>query len=199
MSGSDDNRLAARLIDGEPGAFREFVEAYKKRIYGLAFELTRSHTDAEDISQAVFIKVYRGMSTFKKDARLSSWLYRVTVNAAMDHLRKRPFFPSEKAASVPDRFADDTLARREGPMADPAREAETVLLRRKIDAALARISDREKAVFLLRHDHDLSLKEIAEALGLTLGSVKSYLFRSIKKLQKELGEMPAPSGQGGLS
>jgi RNA polymerase sigma-70 factor, ECF subfamily len=199
MTGIDDERLAARLIDGEPGAFREFVEVYKKRIYGLAFELTRNHTDAEDISQAVFIKVYRGMGTFNKDAKLSSWLYRVTVNAAMDHLRKRPFFPSEKVASVPDRFADDTLARREGPMADPAREAETVLLRRKIDAALARISDREKAVFLLRHDHDLSLKEIAEALGLTLGSVKSYLFRSIKKLQKELGEMPAPSGQGGLS
>jgi RNA polymerase sigma-70 factor (ECF subfamily) len=199
MDGLDESRLAARLIDGEPGAFREFVEAYKKRIYGLAFELTRSHTDAEDISQSVFIKVYRGMGTFKKDARLSSWLYRITVNAAMDHLRKRPFFPPEQAASVPGRFADDSLARRDRPPADPTREAETALLRGKIDAALGRISDREKTVFLLRHDHDLSLKEIAEALGLTLGSVKSYLFRSIKKLQKELGEVPAPSGPGGLT
>jgi RNA polymerase sigma-70 factor (ECF subfamily) len=70
-------------------------------------------------------------------------------------------------------------------------------MRRKIDEALDRISDREKTVFLLRHYHDLSLKEIAETLGLTLGSVKSYLFRSIKKLQRELGEVPAPSGPGG--
>jgi len=199
MTSTDDERLAARLIEGEPGAFRDFVESYKKRIYGLAFELTRNHADAEDVSQAVFIKVYRGMGTFKKDAKLSSWLYRITVNAAMDHLRKRPFFPAERAASVPGRFLDDTVARTESAPADPAREAEASLLRTKIDAALARISDREKTVFLLRHDHNLSLKEIADALGLTLGSVKSYLFRSIKKLQKELGEIPAPSGSGGLT
>lgn len=197
MDGLDESRLAARLIDGEPGAFREFVDAYKKRIYGLAYELTRNHADAEDISQSVFIKVYRGMGTFQQDARLSSWLYRITVNAALDHLRKRPFFPQEKPLSVPGRFADDSVPRDDVPRDDPGREAEAALLRRKIDEALERISDREKTVFLLRHYHDLSLKEIAETLGLTLGSVKSYLFRSIKKLQKELGEVPAPSGPGG--
>jgi RNA polymerase sigma-70 factor (ECF subfamily) len=197
MDGLDESRLAARLIDGEPGAFREFVEAYKKRIYGLAFELTRNHADAEDISQSVFIKVYRGMSTFQRDARLSSWLYRITVNAALDHLRKRPFFPQEKPLSLPGRLADESVPRSDGPRDDPGREAEAALMRRKIDEALDRISDREKTVFLLRHYHDLSLKEIAETLGLTLGSVKSYLFRSIKKLQRELGEVPAPSGPGG--
>ncbi len=197
MDGLDESRLAARLIDGEPGAFREFVDAYKKRIYGLAYELTRNHADAEDISQSVFIKVYRGMGTFQQDARLSSWLYRITVNAALDHLRKRPFFPQEKPLSVPGRFADDSVPRDDVPRDDPGREAEAALLRRKIDEALERISDREKTVFLLRHYYDLSLKEIAETLGLTLGSVKSYLFRSIKKLQKELGEVPAPSGPGG--
>jgi RNA polymerase sigma-70 factor (ECF subfamily) len=197
MDGLDESRLAARLIDGEPGAFREFVDAYKKRIYGLAYELTRNHADAEDISQSVFIKVYRGMGTFQQDARLGSWLYRITVNAALDHLRKRPFFPQEKPLSVPGRFADDSVPRDDIPRDDPGREAEAALLRRKIDEALERISDREKTVFLLRHYHDLSLKEIAETLGLTLGSVKSYLFRSIKKLQKELGEVPAPSGPGG--
>ena len=197
MDGLDESRLAARLIDGEPGAFREFVDTYKKRIYGLAYELTRNHADAEDISQSVFIKVYRGMGTFQQDARLSSWLYRITVNAALDHLRKRPFFPQGKPLSVPGRFADDSVLRDDVPRDDPGREAEAALLRRKIDEALDRISEREKTVFLLRHYHDLSLKEIAETLGLTLGSVKSYLFRSIKKLQKELGEVPAPSGAGG--
>jgi RNA polymerase sigma-70 factor (ECF subfamily) len=70
-------------------------------------------------------------------------------------------------------------------------------MRRKIDEALDRVSEREKTVFLLRHYHDLSLKEIAEALGLTIGSVKSYLFRSIKKLQKELAIEAAPIEPGG--
>ena len=192
-----EKQLAERLIQGAPGAFREFVEAYKKRIYGLAFELTRNHADAEDVSQSVFIKVFRSIGTFQRDARLNSWLYRITVNAALDHLRKRSFFPEEKARALPGRLADDSLPRSSAPPGDPGAEAEAVLMRRKIDEALDRVSDREKAVFLLRHYHDLSLKEIAEALGLTVGSVKSYLFRSIKKLQKELGPVPAPIEPGG--
>jgi RNA polymerase sigma-70 factor (ECF subfamily) len=71
------------------------------------------------------------------------------------------------------------------------------LMQKKIENALARISEREKAVFLLRHYHDLNLKEIAVALGISLGSVKSYLFRSIKKIQKELGVSQTPLEPGG--
>jgi RNA polymerase sigma-70 factor (ECF subfamily) len=197
MDPINEKQLTDRLIEGEAGAFREFVEIYKQRIYGIAFELTRNHTDAEDVSQAVFIKVFRSMSTFKKDACLNSWLYRIAVNAAIDHLRKRPFFPQEKARSLPGRLVDDSILRSSNHSPDPQREAEAILLRKKIDDALAGISDREKTVFLLRHYHDLSLKEIAETLGLTLGSVKGYLFRSVKKLQKELGIVPAPVEPGG--
>jgi RNA polymerase sigma-70 factor (ECF subfamily) len=192
-----EKQLAERLILGDPVAFREFVEAYKNRVYGLAYELTRNHADAEDVSQSVFIKVFRSIGTFQRDARLNSWLYRITVNAALDHLRKRSFFPEEKARVLPDRLADESVPRSTAPPADPGREAEAALMRRKIDEALDRVSEREKTVFLLRHYHDLSLKEIAEALGLTIGSVKSYLFRSIKKLQKELAIEAAPIEPGG--
>jgi RNA polymerase sigma-70 factor (ECF subfamily) len=192
-----EKQLAERLILGDPGAFREFVEAYKNRVYGLAYELTRNHADAEDVSQSVFIKVFRSIGTFQRDGRLNSWLYRITVNAALDHLRKRSFFPEEKARVLPDRLADESVPRSTAPPADPGREAEAALMRRKIDEALDRVSEREKTVFLLRHYHDLSLKEIAEALGLTIGSVKSYLFRSIKKLQKELAIEAAPIEPGG--
>jgi RNA polymerase sigma-70 factor (ECF subfamily) len=192
-----EKQLAERLILGDPVAFREFVEAYKNRVYGLAYELTRNHADAEDVSQSVFIKVFRSIGTFQRDARLNSWLYRITVNAALDHLRKRSFFPEEKVRSLPHRLADDSVPRSSDPPADPGREAEAALMRRKIDEALDLVSEREKTVFLLRHYHDLSLKEIAEALGLTIGSVKSYLFRSIKKLQKELAIEAAPIEPGG--
>lgn len=186
MDAITNNRLAERLIRGDPGAFREFVETYKKRVYGLAFELTRNHADAEDVSQTVFIKIFQSMETFREGGNLSAWLYRISVNAAIDHLRKRSFFPAERAAELPERKGED-----------PGRAAERSLLQTKIDAALDRISEREKTVFILRHYHDLSLKEIAEALGLTVGAVKSYLFRSIKKLQRELGVATAPLEPGG--
>lgn len=171
-------RLEDRLAAGDQNAFRELVEAYKRKFYGLAFEYTRNHADAEDISQAAFIKVFRSIGTFKKGSSLNSWLYRIVVNTAIDHIRKRPFFPENYAESDGEAAA---LA-----VQDPARQAEAILLRVKIDAALDAVSERERAAFLLRHDHGLSLQEIAEVLEVSVGSVKSYLFRSARKLQKEL-------------
>lgn len=186
MDATTDSRLEERLLRGEPGVFREFVDSYKRRIYGLAYELTRNHADAEDVSQTVFIKIYQSMGTFREGGNLNAWIYRISVNAAIDHLRKRSFFPSDRAAELPERTGED-----------PGRETERTLLQSKVDAALERVSEREKTVFILRHYHDLSLKEIAEALGLTVGAVKSYLFRSIKKLQRELGVATAPAEPGG--
>jgi len=167
-----------RLSAGEPAAFRELVETYKRKFYGLAYEFTRNSADAEDVSQVAFIKVFRSIKTFKKGANLNSWLYRIVVNAAIDHLRKRSFFPSSLPGGIDVEQA--------GPAEDPARRAEAILLREKIDRALEAVSEREKAAFLLRHDHGLDLKEIAEVLGVSLGAVKSYLFRSVRKIQKEI-------------
>ncbi len=170
--------LEDRLMAGDPEAFRDLVEAYKRRFYGLAFEYTRNHADAEDVSQQAFIKVYRGLGGFRRGSSLNSWLYRIVANTAIDHLRKRSL--------VPAGFAEES---REGAPAathDPARTAEASDLRRSIDAALGTVSERERTAFLLRHDHGLSLREIAETLDVSVGSVKSFLFRSARKLRKEL-------------
>jgi len=172
--------LEARLLAGDPEAFRELVEAYKRKFYGLAFQYTRNHADAEDVSQIAFIKVFRSIGTFRKGSNLNAWLYRVVVNTAIDHIRKRPFFPQE----YPRPEAVETSF---GPP-DPARAAEAALLRKKLDAALDRISERERTAFILRFDHGLNLREIAEVLDVSVGSVKSYLFRSGRKLRRELSE-----------
>jgi RNA polymerase sigma-70 factor (ECF subfamily) len=170
--------LGDRLAAGEEAAFRELVEAYKRKFYGLAYEFTRNHADAEDVSQTAFLKVFRSIGTFKKGANLNSWLYRIVVNASIDHIRKRTFFPAALTGQMPLETA--------GPADDPARQTEAALLRERVERALESVSEREKAAFLLRHDHGLDLKEIAEVLGVSLGSVKSYLFRSVRKIQKEI-------------
>jgi RNA polymerase sigma-70 factor (ECF subfamily) len=197
MSPEDENRLSERLIRGESTAFREFVETYKRKVYGLAYELTKNHADAEDVSQVAFMKVHKSIGTFQKDASLNSWLYRIVVNAAIDHIRKKPFFPADKTEALPGRYADDGIRPVTGRPGDLQHEAESALMQKKIEKAMGRISEREKTVFLLRHYHDLNLKEIAVALGISLGSVKSYLFRSIKKIQKELGVSQTPFEPGG--
>ncbi|MGZ5555691.1 MAG: sigma-70 family RNA polymerase sigma factor, partial [Candidatus Aminicenantales bacterium] len=83
----DENAIIEGLARGDQRAFHELVERFKKKVYYLALDMAGNPVDAEDITQEVFIKVYRSFSTFRKGAKLSSWLYRITYNASIDHLR----------------------------------------------------------------------------------------------------------------
>lgn len=197
---TDEHELIAGLARGDRAAFRELVETHKKKVYFLALDMVGNPVDAEDVSQEVFLKVFRSFDTFHRDARLGSWLYRITYNACIDHLRKR--------ASTPEPMEDEALEagfrshpQFSGPRAstDPAVAAERAQLRERIERALEAVSPQEKAVFLLRHHEDLALRDIADALGLSVGSVKSYLFRAVRKLRKELLPAGADSGDGGFS
>jgi RNA polymerase sigma-70 factor (ECF subfamily) len=183
---NDEKELVDRLSRGEAGAFQELAERNKRKVYYLALDIVGNHADAEDISQEVFIKIYRAFKTFKREAKLGSWLYRVTVNASIDHLRRKSALPE---TSQSDLFGNDdrVLALASGEFgSDPARKAEGQLMQRQIDKALQKISAQERSVFVMRHYHDLPLKDIAEAMNVSIGSVKSYLFRGLKKIQKEL-------------
>ena len=190
----DERSLIEGMARGDRAAFQEFVEQYKKKVYYLALDMAGNPVDAEDISQEVFLKVFRSFATFRKDAKLGSWLYRVTYNASIDHLRRKKFVPEPVGDDVLEsRSQEDAGLPPRGAM-DPALAAESSLLQARISKALVKVSPQEKAVFLLRHYDDLMLKDIASSLGLSIGSVKSYLFRAVRKLQKELGGSPLISG-----
>jgi RNA polymerase sigma-70 factor (ECF subfamily) len=182
----DESTLIAGLARGDEEAFREFVERYKKKVYFLALDMVGNSVDAEDISQEVFLKVFRSFATFRKGAKLGSWLYRVTYNASIDHIRRRGSTPEAVADEVLDSLAQGQTGLPAAAAPDPARATESKLLQERIARALDKVSPQEKAVFLLRHYDDLRLKDIASSLGLSIGSVKSYLFRAVHKLQKEL-------------
>ncbi len=192
----EEQTLIDGLARGDQAAFRELVETYKRKVFYLALDMVGNTVDAEDVSQEVFLKVFRSFGTFKRDAKLGSWIYRITYNTCIDHLRKKETTPKP----AEDEFLEYQLQREPAtamsrPAAlDPARKAEAGLLQEKITQALDKVSPQEKAVFLLRHYEDLMLNEIATTLNLSLGSVKSYLFRAVKKLQRELGACGATPG-----
>ncbi|MBE0712513.1 MAG: sigma-70 family RNA polymerase sigma factor [Candidatus Aminicenantes bacterium] len=190
----DERSLIKGMARGDRAAFREFVEQYKKKVYYLALDMVGNAVDAEDISQEVFLKVFRSFATFREGAKLSSWLYRVTYNASIDHLRRKKFVPEPVGDEILESRSLDGAGLPHGGAVDPAAAAESSQLQAQIARALEKVSPQEKAVFLLRHYDDLMLKDIASSLGLSIGSVKSYLFRAVRKLQKELGGSPLISG-----
>jgi RNA polymerase sigma-70 factor (ECF subfamily) len=184
---TEEKELIVRLGRGEKSAFQELVENYKKKVYYLALDMAGNHADAEDISQEVFLKVFRSFKTFNREAKLSSWIYRITYNASIDHLRRKAIAPEP----VEEKFLDLT-SQVIPPVSqpfylDPAMTTEKALLQMQIERALEKVSAQERAVFILRHYEDLRLGDIAETLNISIGSVKSYLFRAVKKIQKELG------------
>ena len=183
---TEETELIERLSRGETAAFRDLVERYKKKVYYLALDVARNPADAEDISQEVFLKAFRSFKTFKKGSKLGSWLYRITYNAGIDHLRRRSLYPETVESEVLDAGVPAGPGSAASKTQDPGRIAENRLLREHIDRALLKLSLQERMVFTLRHDNDLMLEEIAEVMSISIGSVKSYLFRSLQKLRKEM-------------
>jgi RNA polymerase sigma-70 factor, ECF subfamily len=181
---TEEKELIDRLSRGDMPAFRELVEAYKKKMYYFALDMVGDPAEAEDVSQEVFLRVFRGFKTFKRDAKLSSWIYRIAYNTAIDHLRRKSLAPRTAEDEILDTGSAGFSEAPSSP--DPARMAENRLLSALVERALQKVSSQERTVFLLRHYNDLMLDEIAETMQISVGSVKSYLFRCLRKLQKEL-------------
>jgi RNA polymerase sigma-70 factor (ECF subfamily) len=175
-----------RLVAGDLDAFRALVEEYKRKIYFIAFDIVGDHQEAEDVSQEVFIKIYRALPKFRKDAKMSSWIYQITTNACIDVIRRRKSRPQVQLEDWGDSPLHGGVLGGASGREDPERSAEASLLRRRIDSALHRVSPRERVVFVMRHFNDFKICEIAEALAVSDGTVKSLLFRALRKLRKEL-------------
>ena len=178
----NEQLLIHQAQEGDMDAFRELVEGAKNRIYRLAYDLTGSRDDAEDLSQEVFVKAYRSLASFRGEAQWSTWLYRITVNTHLDRRKGKSILEYHE-----DPSADRTpLQAHAGSAITPDKATEARMIQENIENALGHLTPRERSVFVLRHYHDLPLKEIAATLDVTEGSVKSLLFRAIRRLQQEL-------------
>ena len=182
---TDEHLLIMRAQGGDMEAFRELVERSRIKVFRLAYDLTGSRHDAEDLSQDVFVKAFRSLSTFRGAAKWSTWLYRITVNACLDHRRS--------ASAETTEFRDDigsnemeSAHSHERKTITPDRATESSLIQQNIERALSQLAPQERSVFVLRHYHDLPLKQIADTLQVAEGTVKSYLFRAVQRLQQEL-------------
>ena len=181
----DDNMLADRIGNGDSQAFQSLVETHKKRVFFLSCDILGDHHDAEDISQEVFLKLYRSIHLFRQDAKMSSWLYQITVNTCIDHLRKKS---SKKQASV-DAIGDVDSSQKTwglGSTSEPEPHGDASFLQDRIQKALDKLTVKERTVFVMKLYNNFKIKEIAEIMDVTSGTVKSLLFRAAKKLKKDL-------------
>ncbi|MCK4495146.1 MAG: RNA polymerase sigma factor [Candidatus Aminicenantes bacterium] len=182
----NEQNIIDRICRGDTAAFQRLVERYKKKIYFLAYDILGDHHEAEDISQEVFIKVFRSLRNFRRDAKMSSWIYQITANTCIDALRKKKSKPQVNLEYFNHVSLQDNLAGGGTRVQNPELSAEASIMQHKIQNALHKVTPKERTVFVMRHYNDLKIKEIAETLQVSSGTVKSLLFRALKKLRKEL-------------
>jgi len=187
MTGRSDVELMLALRAGEEGAFAELVDRHRDAVVNLSYRYLGNRSDAEDLAQEVFLKVYRARARYKPTAKFTTWLYRVAVNACLNEVRNRRHRPTHVAASLGPAAEDDAVA----PVADhnaasPLDEAERSELREQVRAALSELPERQRLAILLNKFHGLGYEEMAESLGLSVPAVKSLLVRARENVKRQI-------------
>jgi RNA polymerase sigma-70 factor, ECF subfamily len=181
-----DAAAAEQARKGNQQAFRVLVERHSHTVFRLAFRMTGNEQDAEDLVQETFLRAYKKIRGFDGRASFGTWLYRICANCCLDLLRSRksrrelhpPMEDSEKSRSWLDTVA--------APDPSPERMTQSRQIHRLLEPALKRLSEMERAAFVLRHYEGCDIDEIAEALGVQANAAKHSVFRAVQKLRREL-------------
>jgi len=168
-----EGTLLERASAGDTAAFAALVRRHQRSVYSLSLRMLADRFQAEDLAQEVFLQLHRSIRSVESETHLAFWLRRVTVNRAIDRLRREP--PLSQAA----------LSEADGLAAEPS-EIDPILERR-LRALLRELAPAARAVVLLRYQEDLDPTEIARTLKMPLNTVKSHLKRSLAALRERLG------------
>jgi len=186
-----DHDLVERSKTGDQDAFRLIFERYRRRAYALALGVVKDKDAALDVVQEAFLRAHRHLGDFEGNASVYTWLYRIVMNASIDHVRKvgrrksvdyddavahlEEASPADAAALVPELLRGN-----------PAKEVARREIREKIDAALGEISENHRAVLIMREVDGLSYEEMAKVMKCSKGTIMSRLFHARKNMQKLL-------------
>jgi RNA polymerase sigma-70 factor (ECF subfamily) len=176
-----DRDLIRRYLGGDVAAFDALMQAHEDRVFSICLRMLRNRDAALDATQDVFLTVFRKADRYKEQAAFSTWLYRVTVNACYDHLRRAK------------RKRTDPLPEHLDP-ADPKSgdEIGAIELRPEIERALGKITPEFRAAAILVDLEGMSLEDAADTLQIPIGTIKSRVFRARRQLAEELGNLAPP-------
>ena len=178
MSSENTDILIKSALNGDMSAFEELIIQYEKKVYNVALRVLKNPDDAMDISQEVFIKIYKNLDKFDGKASFSTWLYRITTNTCIDELRKRK---GKETYSIDNDIENEEGSyKREFVDNSPTPEEQTIIKEsgNEIIKAMENLSDEHRTIITLRDIEGLSYNEIADITGVSIGTVKSRISRA---------------------
>ena len=183
----EDDQLVEEALGGNALSFQLLVERYQERIFALARHYTKSAVEVEDIAQDTFLKAFRRLGSFQRQSSFSTWLYRIAVNTALDFLKRTGRSPVQ-AVEDPELTAAPVgaLAGSGVAIAAPDANLRREELARVTQRVLEELPEIFRTVLVLREFEDLSYQEMAEVLGISIGTVESRLFRARARFKEKL-------------
>ncbi len=183
-----DERLVKEMKEGKLEAFDQIALLYQRKIYALAFNLTRNQMDAQDVAQEVLLSIFKKIHTFQGKSAFSSWVYRITLNASYMKLRTKK---KDQFVSLDDMLPSfNNSGFQQEKLLDWSNSTDSLLFSNEtkeiIEKAVALLPEKEKVVFLLRDVEGLSTEKVGEVLELSIPAVKSRLHRARLFLRKKL-------------
>ncbi|WP_420388631.1 RNA polymerase sigma factor [Roseivirga sp.] len=160
-------------------AFRGLVAAYQERIYWHVRKIVIAHDDADDVTQEVFIKIYKNLDDFREDSQLFTWIYRIATNEALNHLKK---MKRRSAVSM-----DDVHGELENHLTQGALVSGDEI-QMKLQKALLKLPEKQRLVFNMKYFDDLKYDEISEITGTSVGALKASFHLAVKKIEEDLSE-----------
>ena len=176
MTNRSDLELLELFQSGDESAFNHLVLRYRERVYWVARRFINDHNGADDVTQDVFCKAYESLPDFRGESSFYTWLYRITVNIALNNVRRqklREFFRIDEMFEIEDKSAvspDVTVEKKEERML--------------IEEAITRLPAKQKSVFVLRYYEELPYEDISTILKTSVGGLKANYFHAVRKIQE---------------
>jgi len=180
---SESKLLVAEVLNGNSAAFKILIERYQKLVSHVVFRMVANGSDREDICQEVFIKVYQNLAGFHFESKLSTWVAQIAYNACINHLEKKRLLLLDDL-----RQEENALEQYPSDAATPAHYTERQYIATRLRSEIDMLPVHFRTVVTMYHLDEMSYEEIAEATGMPLGTVKSYLFRGRKLLKDRLSK-----------
>ena len=177
---SNEDELIQRAQNGDREAFGVLLRSYQRRIYSLALHYTRNPMDAEDLSQEVWLKAYRSLPGFRGESGFYTWLRQITIRTLLNQQRTSFWLFGKKSST---RVSLDDVELPQYIEAD----LHDRLLIEQVRQVLDTLTSRERLIFLLKHQEGMTYEEIADSCGVSVGTIKKALFRTVTKLREQLG------------
>ena len=177
MPAADEQQLILQAREGSHEAFRLLVEQYMKQAYNVAYSFVSDHDSADDITQEAFVRAYRSLSSFRGEAEFGTWLYRIIMNLSLNRLKQ------QNARAKNEAYMFESIAQAAGQEPDFQNNLD---VRIHIERALHELPTLQRAVVMLRHLDGLSTKQVSQILRCSEGTVKTHLFRGLKKMKEKL-------------